>query len=216
MRKVCESMDTKATPAQGKVEAIYGPMFSGKTLEMLHRLREARWCGLHCQVFKPSLDDRYAVHQVVAHNGDRLPCTVVSQPNQILDDVEPGTDIVAIDEVQFFNEGDQVLAVAKALAEDGKRVILVGLDRDYRKELFSWIQRIDESVEVTRKTATCTCCGRPAEFTQRRITRHDIPTTLSRIDVGGAEKYEPRCADCHVDLIVEILNTTEPPSRSSA
>jgi thymidine kinase len=209
-------MNTKATLTLGKVEAIYGPMFSGKTLEMLHRLQVARLDGLRYQVFKPDIDDRYAVHQVVAHNGDCLPCTVVSQPNQILDRVEPETNVVAIDEVQFFNEGRQVLAVAKALAEDGKRVILVGLDRDYRKKLFSWIQYINKSVEVTPKTATCACCGRPAEFTQRRITRPDIPATLSRLDVGGAEKYEPRCADCHVDLIVEILNATEVPCHGSA
>lgn len=209
-------MRPKAKRAQGRVEVICGPMFSGKTLDMLHRLQEARRAGLRCQVFKPSLDDRYAVYHVVTHDGDRLPCEIVSQPGQILDSVDPETDVIAVDEVQFFDNGSQVLSVAKTLARDGKRVILVGLDRDYMKEPFAWILYVDESVEITRKTAICASCGKPAEFTQRRVTRRGIPTNLSRIDVGGAEKYEPRCADCHVELVVEILNTAESPSFEGA
>lgn len=184
-------------PGGGHVELICGSMFSGKTEELLRRIRRAEIARRRIQIFKPRLDNRYGLEKVASHNGvARSDAVVVENAEEILGLVHPETEVVAIDEIQFF---DWTIAdVCSALADRGKRVIAAGLDQDFRGEPFGPMPLLMAlAEEVDKLHAICVICGASASRTQRLIdgrpARYDDPVIL----VGGSESYEARCRACH-------------------
>ncbi|HEY64361.1 MAG TPA: thymidine kinase [Caldilineae bacterium] len=194
-------------PQTGWIELICGSMFSGKTEELLRRVRRAEIARQKVQLFKPSLDDRYGLTRIASHNGmARENVTVVQNAREILEKLEPGTTVVAIDEVQFFDW--TIAEVCNKLADRGIRVICAGLDMDFRGEPFGPVPLLMAQAEYVDKLhAICVRCGAEASRTQRLIdgrpARYDDPTIL----VGANEVYEARCRHCH-----EVLGPGEEPS----
>jgi thymidine kinase len=180
----------------GWIEVICGSMFSGKTEELIRRIRRARIARQKVQVFKPALDSRYHTQQVSSHDGLRWEAVPVGNAREILDRLEPDTNVVAVDEAQFFDW--ELSSVCTELAHRGLRVILGGLDMDFRGEPFGPMPLLmAEAEEVTKLQAICVVCGAPASRTQRLIdgrpAAYDDPIIL----VGGSESYEARCRHCH-------------------
>jgi thymidine kinase len=180
----------------GWVEVICGSMFSGKSEELIRRVRRAQFAKQQIMVFKPKLDNRYSEESVVSHNGHSVLAKPVETSREIEQYVEENVDVVAIDEVQFFDE--EIIPVVQNLANNGHRVILAGLDQDFRGEPFGpmpYLMAIAE--QVTKLQAVCTVCGSPASRTQRLINGkpafYDDPVIL----VGASEAYEPRCRHHH-------------------
>ncbi len=181
---------------QGQIELICGSMFSGKTEELIRRLRRALIAKQQVQVFKPIIDNRYHVERVTSHNGLDFDAHPVASSQDILTALNPETTVVAIDEVQFFDQ--DVIEVCEQLAEAGKRVICAGLDMDFRGVPFGPIPDLLARAELVDKLhAICVVCGEPASRTQRLIegrpAAFDDPVVL----VGAAEVYEARCRQCH-------------------
>ena len=173
----------------GWIEAVGGSMFSGKTQELIRRLRLASIARQKVQVFNSAMDVRYAKDHIVSHDLAKIPCKAVNEARDILKLVEPDTQVVGIDEVQFFAE--DVVGVCEALADQGRRVIVAGLDQDYRGEPFSVTSRLMGVAEfVTKNLAVCTVCGAPANRSQR------LSVSKKRIEVGALDKYEARCRRC--------------------
>lgn len=180
----------------GWVEVICGSMFSGKTEELIRRVRRAQIARQKVQVFKPSLDDRYTLEKVTSHNGMDLDASIVAEAMEILDLVEPDTAVVAIDEVQFFDW--TIAEVCNTLAENGKRVIVTGLDMDFRGEPFGPMPLLmAEAERVDKLSAICVVCGAPASRTQRLIDGQPASYDDPVIMVGASEVYEARCRHCH-------------------
>jgi thymidine kinase len=184
-------------PGGGWIELICGSMFSGKTEELLRRIRRAEIARKKVQVFKPLIDHRYGVERVASHSGSaREHVTVVRSAEEILPQVEQDTEVVAIDEVQFFDWA--IADVCTKLADQGKWVLAAGLDQDFRGEPFGPMPLLLALAErVDKLSAICVCCGASATRTQRLIdgqpARYDDPV----IFVGGSESYEARCRTCH-------------------
>jgi thymidine kinase len=184
-------------PTGGWIELVCGSMFSGKTEELLRRIRRAEIARRKVQLFKPHIDHRYGLERVASHSGvAREDVVVASTAIEILDEVKDGTDVVAIDEVQFFDW--TVADICSALANRGKRVIAAGLDLDFRGEPFGPMPLLLALAEhVDKLHAICVVCGAEASRTQRLIdnrpARYDDPIIL----VGGSESYEARCRACH-------------------
>jgi thymidine kinase len=182
---------------RGRIEVICGSMFSGKTEELIRRVRRAQIAKQQVQVFKPAIDIRYDAERVTSHNGqdhNAQPCTGSAE---IARRISPSTTVVAIDEAQFFDEG--LVDVAERLAAGGVRVILAGLDLDFRGEPFGPMPKlICLAEEVTKLHAICVICGEEASRTQRLVNgqpaRYDDPIIL----VGAAEAYEARCREHHI------------------
>lgn len=184
------------TGREGSIEVICGSMFSGKSEELIRRVRRVSFGKLTVQVFKPALDNRYSEEEVVSHNGTKVCATPVKTSVDILDLVKLDTQVVAVDEVQFFDEG--IVGVVDGLANRGIRVICAGLDQDFRGEPFGPIQPLMAlAEEVTKLQAVCPCCGSPASRTQRLINGEPASYTDPIILVGASESYEPRCRHCH-------------------
>jgi thymidine kinase len=180
----------------GWVEVICGSMFSGKTEELIRRVRRAQIARQKVQVFKPSLDDRYVLEKVTSHNGMGLDAILITEAREILDLVEPDTAVVAIDEVQFFDW--TIAEVCNTLAEGGKRVIVTGLDMDFRCEPFGPMPLLmAEAERVDKFSAICVVCGAPASRTQRLIDGQPASYDDPVIMVGASEVYEARCRHCH-------------------
>jgi thymidine kinase len=180
----------------GWIELICGSMFCGKTEELIRRARRAQIARQKVQVFKPAVDDRYGVEKLASHNGVSVDAVSVQEASRILDLVEPDTQVVIIDEVQFFDWS--VADVCDVLANTGKRVIVAGLDTDFRGEPFGPVPRLMAEAEIVDKLhAICVVCGAPATRTQRLIdgrpASYDDPIIL----VGASEVYEARCRRCH-------------------
>jgi thymidine kinase len=180
----------------GWIEVICGSMFSGKTEELIRRVKRATIARQKVQVFKPALDTRYNAEKVSSHNGMHFDARVVRQAADILALVEDDTDVVAVDEVQFFDWS--IADVCAELADRGKRVIVAGLDMDFRGEPFGPMPLLMAQAEVVDKLqAICVRCGGSASRTQRLINgrpaHYDDPVIL----VGAAEVYEARCRACH-------------------
>jgi thymidine kinase len=176
-------------PWGGAIEVITGSMFSGKSEELIRRLRRAIIARQRVQVFKPAVDERYAAAQVVSHSRWRLEAERVAKAAEILDRLDPRTEVVGIDEAQFF-DGDLV-RVAGHLADLGKRVILAGLDMDFRGEPFGPLPRLLAIAEDVEKVhAICARCGAPASYTQR------LTHAQEQVVVGAADIYEARCRRC--------------------
>lgn len=182
--------------SRGRVEVICGSMFSGKTEELIRRLRRAVIARQKVQVFKPALDTRYGLALVESHNGAGFEALPVVSAESIPPLLQPDTTVVAIDEVQFFDPA--IVAVCQRLADQGLRVICAGLDTDFRAQPFGpmpMLMALAEEVEKLR--AICVVCGEPACRTQRLINgqpaAYDDPVVL----IGAAEVYEARCRQCH-------------------
>jgi thymidine kinase len=171
-------------------------MFSGKTEEVIRRLRRAQIAKQKVQVFKPVIDDRYGMQRITSHNGLYVDALPVKDASTILDLVEPDTTVVAVDEVQFFDW--QISRVCEELARRGLRVIVAGLDMDFRGEPFGPMPVLmAEAEEVTKLQAICVSCGRPGSRTQRLIDGEPASYDDPVIMVGASEVYEARCRHCH-------------------
>jgi thymidine kinase len=173
----------------GWIEVISGCMFSGKTEELIRRLRRATFAKLNVKVFKPIIDDRFSKEEIVSHSEQAFPSIMVTNSNEIIDLVGDAT-IVGIDEAQFFDE--DISIVARELAKLGKRVIIAGLDMDYKGEPFGPMPTLLAIAEyVTKPKAICVECGSPATMTQRNTNSKE------QVDVGATDKYEARCRKHH-------------------
>lgn len=182
--------------ASGSVEVITGPMFSGKSDELIRRLRRARIARQKIQVFKPSIDIRYAESKVTSHAGTEFDATPVDRSAAIVELVEPDTTVVGIDEAQFFDE--EILRVVQVLAERGLRVIVAGLDTDFRGEPFGAMPILMAQAErVDKLHAICMVCGDPATRTQRLINGRPARYEDAVVVVGASELYEARCRRHH-------------------
>lgn len=180
----------------GRVELICGSMFSGKTEELIRRVRRAVIARQKVQVFKPAIDVRYGLEKVTSHNGLDVAARSVQNAAELLAALEPDTTVVAIDEVQFFDE--DIVALCDQLAYDGRRVICAGLDTDFRGVPFGFLPELMARAEqVDKLHAICVVCGEEASRTQRLIdgipAAYDDPVVM----VGAAEVYEARCRHCH-------------------
>ncbi|HRG99746.1 MAG TPA: thymidine kinase [Polyangiaceae bacterium] len=181
---------------RGCIEVVCGSMFSGKTEELLRRVKRARLARLRVQLFKPRVDNRYDEVRVVSHEGLTADATPVATPEELGALVLPTTHVVGIDEVQFFDAG--VLDLAQRLADRGVRVICAGLDQDYRGEPFGSMPALMAIAEyVTKLHAVCTRCGGEASRSQRVVANE------GQLFVGGAAAYEARCRKCFVPMAVE-------------
>lgn len=181
---------------KGWLEVICGSMFSGKSEELIRRVRRATYGNQKVIVFKPALDNRYDDESVVSHNGDSVIARPIDDSSQIEQYITEEIDIVGIDEAQFFDDG--IVQVAQNLADRGIRVIAAGLDQDFRGEPFGPMPDLMAFSEtVTKLNAICPVCGSPASRTQRLIdgepASYDDPIIL----VGASESYEPRCRHHH-------------------
>ena len=181
----------------GWVEVIAGVMFSGKSEELLRRVRRATLARKRVQVFKSHLDERYGgLAGVHSHDGSRIESEAVSTSSELMERVRADTQVVAIDEVQFLDDG--IVSVVNALADRGLRVILAGTDMDFRGAPFGPIGALLASADVIDKLhAICVRCGEPATRNQRLIDGRPAPAEGPTIQVGGLESYEARCRRCH-------------------
>lgn len=181
----------------GRVEVICGSMFSGKTEELIRRIRRAVIAKQNVQVFKPSIDNRYSVQHVSSHNGQNVEAHSVAQSMQILDLIQPQTTVVAIDEAQLFDM--DIASVVENLADRGLRVLVAGLDTDFRGEPFGAMpQLLCCAEEVTKLHAICVVCGDLASRTQRLVNGSPAHYDDPIIMVGAKEAYEARCREHHV------------------
>lgn len=180
----------------GSIECICGGMFSGKSEELIRRVRRATYGKQKVQVFKPLIDDRYSEDSVVSHDGKSVHAQPIEWSKDILKLVDYDTDVVAIDEIQFFDEA--IVSVVKLLAERGEQVIFAGLDMDFRGEPFHPVPELMAiSESVTKLNAICMVCGAPASRTQRLINGEPASYNDPIIMVGASESYEARCRLCH-------------------
>lgn len=180
----------------GYIEVISGCMFAGKTEELIRRIKVLEFAKKNVLVFKPALDNRYSDTKVVSHGGSAVDSIVVDNARAILDFVKDDTDVVAIDEVQFFDK--DIMLVCDYLAKKGVRVMAAGLDTDFRAEPFGVMpQLITDAEFVTKLTAVCVKCGAPATRTQRLVNGKPASYHDPIIMVGAAEAYEARCRHCH-------------------
>lgn len=180
----------------GWVEVICGSMFSGKSEELIRRTKRATYANLSVRVFKPAMDDRYNEEAVVSHNGNSIVARPVTASEEIMDWVDESMDIVGIDEAQFFDKN--IAEVVEKMANQGIRVIVAGLDTDFRGEPFGAMPKLMALAEtVTKLTAICPVCGSPASRTQRLINGKPASYNDPVILVGASEAYEPRCRHHH-------------------
>lgn len=177
-------------PKQGHIEVICGGMFSGKTEELIRRVKRAEIAKQKIQVFKSQTDKRSAPKNVHSHDGGDWEAISVNKATEILDLLEPDTQVVAIDEAQFFDE--EIVRVCNKLADEGRRVIVAGLDTDYKANPFGSMPELLAQAEVVEKLqAICMVCGAPASRSQRLVANTEV------ILIGATKKYEARCRHCH-------------------
>ena len=183
------SSPTPGERGTGWIEVICGSMFSGKSEELIRRLRRAEIARQNVQVFKPRTDDRYDDDHIVSHNRQRLPSQRVTTSAEIYAAVDDETRVVGIDEAQFYDE--DLVDVCQRLADEGRRVIVAGLDQDYLGRPFEPIPQLLSVAEyITKTLAICVKCGAPANRSQRLISSKE------RVVVGAEDVYEARCRSC--------------------
>jgi thymidine kinase len=177
------------TGTVGWIEVICGPMFSGKSEELIRRLRRAMIARKRVEVFKPVIDDRYSADEIVSHGDLRLRSQVVANAAQMVERIDWRSEVIGVDEANFM--GPELVDVAQRLADSGKQVIIAGLDTDYLGRPFPPIPDLLAHAEsITKTLAICVRCGNPAKHTQRLRGSEDL------IVVGAAELYEARCRRC--------------------
>ena len=180
----------------GSIEVICGSMFCGKTEELIRRLRRARIAKQQVQVFKPAIDNRYEHKKVTSHSGVFLDAQPVETSQEILASLSPETTVVGVDELQFFDDG--IVDVVEELAERGLRVIVTGLDTDFRGEPFGCMPHLMARAEkVDKLQAICMVCGGPASRTQRLVNGQPAHYNDPIVVVGAQELYEARCRAHH-------------------
>ncbi|ERS92538.1 thymidine kinase [Staphylococcus simulans] len=181
----------------GWIECITGSMFSGKSEELIRRLKRGMYAKQKVVVFKPAIDNRYHKEKVVSHNGNAIEAITIKVAEEIFEQDLTGVDVIGIDEVQFFEHS--VVDIAQELAEQGHRVIVAGLDMDFRGEPFEPMPQLMAVSElVTKLQAVCAVCGAPASRTQRLINGRPAKADDPIIMVGADESYEPRCRAHHI------------------
>ena len=182
---------------EGWIEIVSGVMFSGKSEELLRRVRRALIAKKSVQVFKSHLDDRYGgVSQISSHDGQQIDAVPVSSSVQVAEHVKPSSQVVAVDEAQFLDDG--IIGVVNGLADRGVRVIVAGTDMDFRGEPFGPMpQLLAIAEQVDKLHAICVVCGDLATRNQRLIDGKPAPAEGPTIQVGGSESYEARCRKCH-------------------
>ncbi|PYQ73796.1 MAG: thymidine kinase [Acidobacteria bacterium] len=181
--------EVRSTPSHGWIEVITGSMFSGKSEELIRRLRRAQIARQKVQIFKPLIDDRFGEDQIVSHSDMRIASQNVRNSDELLRRVDDDTDVVGIDEGQFFDA--DLPGACNALANRGKRVIVAGLDQDYLGRPFEPMPQLLAIAEyITKTLAICVVCGDPANHTQRLVASSD------RVLVGATGMYEARCRHC--------------------
>ncbi|MCT4507710.1 MAG: thymidine kinase [Tepidibacter sp.] len=181
----------------GYIEVVIGPMYSGKSEELIRILKRSKIAKQNVVAFKPAIDNRYSDEEVVSHSGSSITAIPIKNAKEIYNYIDADTHVIGIDEVQFFE--DEVVDIALDLADKGIRVITAGLDMDFRGEPFGPTPRLLAVAEFVEKLqAVCMVCGNPAHRTQRLINgqpaKYDDPIIL----VGATESYEARCRKCHV------------------
>jgi thymidine kinase len=182
-------MDVVRTPQTGWIEVIVGSMFSGKSEELIRRLRRAQIARQRVQIFKPAVDSRYADDHIVSHSELRIPSEQAQSAAELLAHVDAETEVVGIDEGQFFDA--ELPAVCARLAARGVRVIVAGLDQDYLGKPFEPMPHLLAIAEyITKTRAICMVCGNPANHTQRLVQNSD------RVLLGASGTYEARCRHC--------------------
>ncbi len=187
-----------AQPRGGWIEVVCGPMFSGKSEELIRRLRRAIIARQRVQIFKAALDDRYSNEEIVSHSSLKLQAIPVENTSQMLDMLDERSEVVGIDEIQFFDA--DVVPFVQRMANLGKRVIVAGLDLDYKGEPFDVVMRLMAMAEyVTKTLAVCARCGAPASRTQRLVPVNE------RIVVGSTNVYEPRCRMCFDPDLTQMM-----------
>ncbi|MFP4287502.1 MAG: thymidine kinase, partial [Candidatus Izemoplasmataceae bacterium] len=180
----------------GWIEVITGPMFAGKTEELIRRIKRLEYAKKNIIVFKPVIDNRYADNEVVSHNNNRTKSVNISSGKEIFQHVKSDTDVVAVDEVQFLEP--ETVDILNYLADQGKRVIVSGLDTDFRGEPFSFMPKLIAIAEfVTKLTAVCVKCSAPATRTQRIVNGKPAKYMDPIVLIGASESYEARCRSCH-------------------
>jgi thymidine kinase len=193
---------------QGWIEVIVGSMFSGKSEELIRRLRRAQIARQKVQIFKPLIDNRYADDHIVSHSEMRISSVAVRNSRALLDQVAPDTEVVGIDEGQFFDQ--ELPTVCNTLADMGKRVIVAGLDQDYLGKPFEPMPQLLAIAEyITKTLAICMVCGNPANHTQRLVASGD------RVLLGAQGTYEARCRRCF-DPLLSGASAAAPASRSTS
>ena len=184
-------------PSGGWIEVICGSMFSGKTEELIRRLRRAQIARQKVQVFKPAIDQRYSETAIASHNGLQASAIPVQDSVELRQRLDPDAAVIAIDEVQFFDSG--IVALCSELADQGKRVICAGLDLDFRGEPFGPLPQLLALAErVDKLQAICIVCGGPASRSQRLLNGEPAYYEDPVVLVGAEEVYEARCRGCHV------------------
>ncbi|HEY2379855.1 MAG TPA: thymidine kinase [Terriglobia bacterium] len=173
----------------GWIEVICGSMFSGKSEELIRRLRRAQIARQRVQIFKPKVDDRFSEDHIVSHSDMKIKSQLVTRPREILDLLDGRTQVIGIDEGQFFDL--DLVYVCNKLADTGKRVIVAGLDQDFRGKPFDPMPQLLAIAEyITKTLAICVRCGAPANRTQRLVENSDL------LLVGATDAYEARCRLC--------------------
>jgi thymidine kinase len=179
----------------GWLEVVCGPMFSGKSEELIRRLRRAEIAGQRALIVKPRIDDRYDIGHVVSHAGAKMRAVAVSKPEDV-PGLAVGYDVIGIDEVQFFTS--QIVFVIDVLVARGTRVVAAGLDQDFRGRPFGSLPELLCRAELVDKLqAVCHRCGGPATMTQRLVDGYPAPVDGATIVVGALDSYEARCRTCH-------------------
>ena len=195
------AIDHEYSRRLGRVEVVCGSMFSGKTEELIRRVKRALFARQTVQAFKPRIDNRYDAVRIVSHGAIAIDAVAVGSSESLFERVEEKTQVVAIDEAQFFDRG--IVEVANRLADSGRRVILAGLDQDYLARPFPPMPDLMAIAEdVTKVCAVCAVCGGTASRSQRLLA--EGPTVL----VGGSDKYEPRCRSCFVARDVSATSSS--------
>lgn len=175
----------------GWIEVIAGSMFSGKSEELIRRLNRARIARQKVQVFKPAIDARYSIEEIASHSGQKHVSVPVSTTAEMLSQIHEDTQVVGIDEGQFFDEA--IIDAVNDLARSGKRVIIAGLDQDFMGQPFDPMPQLLSIAEFITKThAICVRCGATANYSQRTVESE------ARVEVGAADKYEARCRKCFI------------------
>ncbi len=182
--------------SSGWIEVICGSMFSGKSEELIRRVRRAQLAKQKVQVFKPELDSRYSEQNIASHDGRQIEAISVRTSSDIASKINSEVEVVAIDEMQFLDEG--IIELCQKLADEGKRVIVAGLDLDFRGEPFGPVPHLLAIAEyVDKLQAICVICGDPATRTQRLIDGKPAHYNNPVILVGAQDVYEARCRRCH-------------------
>jgi thymidine kinase len=197
----------------GWIEVVVGPMFSGKSEELIRRLRRAEIARQRVQIFKPVIDQRYAANEIVSHSGLGISSDLVRTAEEIMHKIEPRTEVIGIDEAQFL--GDALVDVCTKLADMGKRVIVSGLDTDFMGRPFEPMPRLlAVAEEITKLLAICVRCGNPAVHTQRLVASEEL------IVVGATGMYEARCRRCFEPQLaiqkVEEEKSATPKTRAAS